>query len=207
MKLIITVMLFGLPHLLFSQSFEGEVVFALSYKIKSSKMSQEQAAKLLGTTQNYFIKQGNTKSVTNGIVQWQLYINKENKLYSKIKDSTVVYWVNAYLENEIILKHEIIKNADTILGYICDEVIITTKNKIYKNFYSSKLPIDPKLFKDDKMYVWYQYLLIAKALSLKTIIETPQLTAVSTAVKVKPMKLDDKIFELPKGCKLKEKKQ
>lgn len=206
MKLIITVILFGLSNLLLSQSFEGEVVFTVSYKIKSSKISQEQTAKLFGTKQNYFIKQGNTKSVTNGIVQWQLYISKENKLYSKIKDSTDVYWTKASLENEIILKHEIIKNADTILGYICDEVIIYTKNKIYRNFYSSKLPIDPNLFKDDKMYVWYQYLLIAKALSLKTIIETPQLTAVSVAVKVKPMKLDNNIFELPKGCKLKEKK-
>lgn len=48
---------------------------------------------------------------------------------------------------------------------------------------------------------WYDYLSNAKALPLKSSIETAQLSIESRATEVKPMVLDKKDFELPAGIK------
>ena len=63
----------------FSQTFEGEIVYSNTYKSKSAQFTDERWTMLLGDVQNYFIKSGDYKSITNGkLMQWQLYINKDN---------------------------------------------------------------------------------------------------------------------------------
>jgi hypothetical protein len=165
-------------------------------------MTDQQWSSMMGSAQEYLIKGGDYKSIANGtLVQWQHYINKDNKLYNKMSNSETAFWNDASVQGDEILKAEINKGVTEVLGYKCDEVILTCKSGIQKYYFNSKLSVDTKLFANHKFGNWFDYLSKSNSLPLKSIIETAQFTMESVATEVKPMKLDKKTFELPTGIK------
>jgi hypothetical protein len=59
----------------------------------------------MGSSQNYIIKGGDYKSSANGTMfQWQLYINKDNKLYNKMSNSETILWNDAGAKPDEVLK-------------------------------------------------------------------------------------------------------
>jgi hypothetical protein len=186
----------------FGQSFEGKIFYANTYKSKNPKMTDQQWTSMMGSTQEYLIKGGDYKSIANGtLVQWQLYINKDNKLYNKMSNSETAFWNDASFQGDEVLKVEVNKGVTEILGYKCDEVIFTCKSGLQKYYFNSKLSVDTKLFANHKFGNWFDYLSKSNSLPLKSVIETAQFTMESVATEVKPMKLDTKILELPAGIK------
>lgn len=184
----------------FSQSFEGKITYANSYKSKNTKIPDQQWTAMLGSTQEYFIKEGEYKSITNGtFVQWQQYSNKDNKLYTKMANTETLLWNDGSIQGDEVLKVELNKKVTEILGYKCDEVILTCKSGVQKYYFNSKLSVKTKLFVNHKFGNWFDYLSKSNALPLKSIIDTAQFTMESTATEVKPSKLDPKMFELPAG--------
>ena len=96
MKNAFIAMLMLLSMATFAQNFEGEIVYANTYKSKSVMASDEQIASMMGSKQSYFMKDAEYKSVMNGkLIEWQLYISKENKLYNKMSSKETVYWNDA----------------------------------------------------------------------------------------------------------------
>lgn len=183
-----------------SQSFEGKITYANSYKSKNTKIPDQQWTAMLGSTQEYFIKEGEYKSITNGtFVQWQQYSNKDNKLYTKMANTETLLWNDGSIQGDEVLKVELNKKVTEILGYKCDEVILTCKSGVQKYYFNSKLSVKTKLFVNHKFGNWFDYLSKSNALPLKSIIDTAQFTMESTATEVKPSKLDPKMFELPAG--------
>lgn len=186
----------------FGQSFEGKIFYANTYKSKNPKMTDQQWSSMMGSTQEYLIKGGDYKTIANGtLVQWQLYINKDNKLYNKMSNAETAFWNDASVQGDVILKVEVNKGVTEILGYKCDEVILTCKSGVQKYYFNTKLSVDTKIFANHKFGNWYDYLLKANSLPLKSIIDVAQFTMESVATEVKPMKLDIKTFELPAGIK------
>lgn len=181
----------------FGQNFEGKIVYKNAIKSKLPNVTDEQFTSMLGSRQDYFIKDGNYKSVTNGsFVQWQLYNNINNKLYSKMSNAEAVLWNDAAINNDEVLKSEMHNNVTGILGYICDELILTCKSGVQKYYFNSKLSVDPKLFVNHKYGNWYEYIVISKSLPLKAIIENAQFILESIATEITPLKLDKSLFEL-----------
>ncbi len=196
------VFLFLISLHLLGQDFEGQIVYSNSYVSKNPKMSDQQWTTMMGSTQTYLIKGGDYKSVTNGtLLQWQLYINKENKLYLKMSNSETALWNDASVQGDEVLKVEVKKSVIDVLGFKCDEIILTCKSGLQKYYFSSKLAVDTKLYLNHKFGNWYDYLSKSNALPLKSIIETAQFTIESTATEIRPMKVDYKEFELPIGMK------
>lgn len=186
----------------FAQNFEGKISYKNIYKSKVPNIADQQWTSMLGSSQEYFIKNENYKSVGNGtLAQWQLYINSENKLYSKMSNSESAIWNDASVQGDEILKVEINKNILEILGQKCDEIIFTCKSGIQKYYYSSEQHIDAKQFENHKFGNWFDYLSKSNALPLKSVIDNAQFTLESIATEIKPMKLETTIFELPNGIK------
>jgi len=183
---------------LFGQTFEGKILYANSYKSKNPKITDQQWTSMMGSTQEYLIKGGDYKSIASGtLVQWQLYINKDNKLYNKMSNSETAFWNEASVQGDEVLKVEVNKGVTEILGYKCDEVVLTCKSGVQKYYFNSKLSVDTKLFINHKFGNWFDYLSKSNSLPLKSVIETAQFTMESIATEVKPTKLDTKTFELP----------
>jgi hypothetical protein len=186
----------------FCQPFEGKITYTNTFKTKNTKISDQQWTTMLGSNQEYFIKGGDYKSITNGtFVQWQQYSNAENRLYIKMANTETLLWNDGSIQGDEVLKVEINKKVTEILGYKCDEVILTCKSGVQKYYFNSKLAVKTKLFANHKFGNWFDYLSNSNALPLKSIIDTAQFTMESIATEVKPMKLDPKMFELPAGVK------
>jgi len=185
-----------------AQTFEGQITYQNSFKTKLQNVSDEQWASMLGTTQIYFIQGGNYRSNTNGtIVKWQLYINRDNKLYSKISTSEAVLWNDGAENPDEVLSANMKKGAVEILGYKCDELTLTCKSGVQKYYYATSLKVEPALFDKHKYGNWAEVISRAKSLPLKTVIDNAQFTLESVAIEVKSTKLDTTLFTLPPGTK------
>lgn len=186
-----------------AQTFEGRITYQNTFKSKSPKVSDEQFRAMMGERQEYYIKGGDYKSVMKGgMIEWQLYRNKDNKLYNKTGMGDAIFWSDAGSNPDEVLKAEIHKAAAVILGYKCDELVLTCKSGIHKYYFASQLGVDPKLFARHKFGNWAFLMSKMQALPLKMIIDNKQFTVQNVAVEVKPMKLDAKFFELPAGVQV-----
>jgi hypothetical protein len=195
--------IFLLDTMAFSQFFEGKIVYENKYQSKLPNMTDQQFSAMMGNIQEFHIKGGNYKSALNGtLLQWQLYSNADNKLYTKMAGSQAVLWNDGAVNSDEVRKAEINRGVIEILGYSCDELILTCKNSVQRYYFSSHLKADPKLFENHKLYNWYEYVSRANALPLKMIIDNQQFVLECTAVEIKAMSLDDALFQLPAGTKL-----
>jgi hypothetical protein len=195
-------MLFS-PLMGFAQSFEGTITYANSYKSKSPKLKDEQLNSMMGTTQEYYIKGGDYKSVFNGsFIKMQLYKNAENRSYSLIAKSDSLYWEDYSKNKDVAIKYEIEKSKETVMGVVCDALIVyTAKSKTYY-YYNKKYAINPELFTKHQYGNWYYIISKTKALPLKEVYEDDQFVFTSTAVKIAPMRLGENIFTLPDKSKI-----
>ena len=185
----------------FAQTFEGKLLYSNTFKSKNANITDQQWSIMMGSKFEYSIKNGDYKSISNGtIFQWQLYINKENKIYNKFANSPKALWTDASLNEDAILKTEINKNVTTVLGYQCDELVLTCKSGVQKYYYnSSVLKANESLFTNHNYANWNQFLKTTKCLSLKSIIETEQFILESIVTEIIPTKLNKATFELPEG--------
>src|SRR5216683_7851412 len=187
---------------IFGQTFEGEIVYQNSFKSKVANLTDQQLSAAVGSKQEYYIKNGDYKSVTNGsFPQWQIYINADNKLYSKMSNTETILWNDGGVNADEVLSSTLNKGVTDVMGYKCDELILNCKSGIQKYYFNSKLSVDTKLYENHKYGNWYDYLSKAKALPLKMIIDNDQFTMESVAVEIKPMVLDAKVFQLPADAK------
>lgn len=187
----------------YAQTFEGKIMYKNTYKSKTPEMKDEQWTSMMGATMEYLIKGGDYKSTLNGTtVQWQVYNNGENKLFTKMTSSETLLWNDASVQGDEVLKVQVNKGVTQVLGYKCDEVILTCKSGVQKYYFNSKFAVDAKLFTKHKYGNWYDYLVKANAIPLKSIIETLQFIMESVATEIVPMKLDAKQFQIATGTKM-----
>lgn len=186
-----------------SQPFEGQITYQNSYKSKIPSVSDKYYADMYGKSYVYSIKEGDYKIVTsNGIINWQLYISKDNKIYNKTANAETIVWIDGRQNFDSIISTEIKKNVTEILGYKCDELTIICENSIEKYYFSSKLPVDISKFTQHLYGHWYDYLKVSATIPLKTILENDQFVTTSIVTDVKEIKLSESVFQLPRNVKI-----
>ena len=183
---------------LLGQNFEGKITFKNTFKSKTQNITDEQFTAMMGDTHEYFIKGGDYKTITNGsLLQWQQYINADNKLYNKMANSETMLWNDGSVNMDEVMKAEINKGVTVVMGYKCDEIILTCKSGIQKYYYNSQLGVNVSLFEKHKYGNWFEFISRSKSLPLKMIIENAQLSYEAVAIEVKPMQLEKTMFVLP----------
>jgi hypothetical protein len=189
----------------YSQSFEGRITYSNSYESKIPNVSNVQLSQMMGSEQEFYIKGGKYKSFVNGTsLEYLLYLPESNKLYTKMPGSDVLLWGDASKNNDEILSTVINKNADTVLGFVCDEVIFNCKSGVQKYYFNSKFSVDANAYANHKAANWAAFLSTAGALPLKMIIESEQFVFESTAVSYKQEIVADEIFKLATDAKMME---
>jgi hypothetical protein len=201
-KILIIALAILTVEIVYGQTFEGKITYQNTYKSKLPNVTDQQFTSMMGSTQDYIIKGGNYKSSANGTMfLWQLYINSDNKLYSKMSNSETILWNDGAVNADSVLKVEMNKQVIDILGYKCDELVLTCKSGVQKYYFNSKLGVDISLYAKHRYGNWYDYLKVAKALPLKSVIETQQFILTSIATEAKEMRIDDKELKLPENAK------
>lgn len=194
--------LFSSP-IIFAQNFEGKIVYQVSYKSKSPSLTEEKLKAFTGMQHEYFVKNGNYKTVVSAgaMIQWQLFVPQDNKLYTKYANSETILWNDVSINQDSVLSFQLNKEAAEVNGNKCDELILTCKSGVQKYYFNATLKIDPALYINHKYGNWYDYLSKARALPLKYIFDMAQFTMESIASEIMPMRLDDALFKLPADAK------
>lgn len=191
------------PLMCLAQSFEGKITYSNSYKSKSPQLKDAQLATMLGTTQDYYIKGADYKSVFNGsYIKMQLYKSKENRSYTLTAKSDSLYWEDYSKNKDVATKFEVEKGKETVMGVLCDVLIVYTPKSKTAYYYNSKYGVNPALVNQHAYGNWYYVISKTRALPLKTISESEQFTLISTAVNITPMKLEATLFEVPDKNKI-----
>lgn len=186
-----------------AQNFEGRVNYQNTFKSKIPNVTDDMLTQMMGTSLDYTIKEGNYKTTSNGtFLLWQLYVQDDNKLYTKYANSNSVFWNDGAENKDEVIKSEVNKNALEILGHNCDELVLTCKSGIQKYYFTSKFKLEPKLFENHKFGNFYDYVIKSKAVPLKITIDNVQFTMESVATSVEPQKVDATLFKLPEGAVL-----
>jgi hypothetical protein len=189
----------------FGQEFEGRIIYKNTLKSKISSISDMELSSMMGTTEEYNIKEGTYKIVTNGsFLQWEIYNNSENRLYVKNSNSNMAFWKDASINLDSVINITIHRNVMTILGYNCDEICFVCKTSIEKYYFNSKFHVSAKIFKRHKYGNWFEYLSKANSLPLKIIIDNNQFVIESVAISVTAMKFSNSYFKLPPKLKIKK---
>lgn len=191
----------------FCQSFEGEVVYSIKYKSKLPGLTDEQLTDLAGDRQEYFIKQGKYKSVMNGhIITMQLYDDVENRIYNKTPKSDTLYWFSASVNNDTVVKYEMVRADTVLLGKKCNILKVYTASGVSTYYYSSEYAIDSNRFIEHKYGNWGFYVGKTGAISLKMVVDNKQFFMESVAVEIKALALKDSFFEVPSQTPTKQSK-
>lgn len=184
-----------------AQLFEGEVVYKMTYKSKLPNVTDEQFGAMMGNEMTYSIKKGDYKNSFNGnFVQYQLYVNKDNKLYSKFSNSETLFWKDCSTDAEVVINRESKIKALDVLGYSCDELILATNSGVQKYYYNATLGIDAKLYESHKYANWYDFVSISQAVPLRFYVENTQFILEGVATSIKRMSIDSKTLALPIGA-------
>jgi hypothetical protein len=166
-------------------------------------VTNEMFTQMMGTSSEYQVKNGNYRTNWNGtFLIWQIYIQKDNKLYSKFSNSPSIFWNDCAENKDEVLNSELNKNVLDILGHKCDELVLTCKSGVQKYYFSSKLKMDPKQFENHKFANLYEYVAKSKAVPLKITIDNAQFTMESVASSIEEENVNDTIFELPPDAAL-----
>jgi len=184
-----------------SQNFEGKIVSRITVKSKIPGLPDERLNSMIGTSQDYYIKGGKYKSLTNGqVISMQIYDPATNKLYNKRPNSDTLYWMDAGKNDDEVVSFEIKKNAETVLGNACDAIICTTQKGTTIYYYSNKYRFDKTKYAAHKFGNWSFLAAKAGALPLKTVMENKQFRMEMTATEITPMPLTDAMFALPRNA-------
>ena len=174
------------------QNFEGRIVYKVEFTDSSADYH------FSSIDQEYF-KNGDFKVVSSdSTYPWSLYINAENKYYARLGKSDTVKWTDGTLNHDSIISIHSIKNVINILGYNCDECIMTCTNGIKKYYYSStNFKMDGKQFIDYRSGNWADFLLLTNSLPLMQIEDSKNTHTRIVAIATAKMKLDESFFKLP----------
>jgi hypothetical protein len=201
-KLLSTLLFFMLLLSASAQNFEGRIIYQNTYQSKIPQLTDQQLTEMMGNRQQYLVKSGNYKSLTNGtLVQWQLYLQQDNKLYNKLVTSETILFNDGSVNKDEVLSFELNKGVTEVLGNKCDELILRCKSGVQKYYFCSRYAMDASLYKNHQFANWYTYLSKAGALPLKQVVESKELIVESIAVEITPMQLSDSDFQLPPGTK------
>jgi hypothetical protein len=178
----------------YAQNFEGKIIYKVIFKDSIDNFTYS------SIMQEYF-KDGNLKVISSdSLYQWSLYINSENKYYTKLANSDTLRWTDGALNHDSIISIQINKNVIKILGYNCNELIMTCNNGIKKYYYSPlNFKTDAKQFIKYKSGNWTDFLLITNSLPLMQIEDNKNTHTQIVAIETMEMKLDDTFFKLPKN--------
>lgn len=180
-----------------AQVFEGKIIYSNTYQSKLPNLQGEQLNSMMGTNQEYCIKGNNYKSLFNGeFMRMQIYRGDQNKSYTLTAKSDTLLWEDYKKNKDVAVSFTMQKSKDTVMNIPCDVIIVSTPKSTTYYYYNKKYGVDPKLFLKHNYGNWYYIISKTKALPLKTVYETGEFILTSTAVKITPMQLDKKAFDI-----------
>ena len=197
-KLLLTLLLTFSAILASGQSefFEGRIKLTMKYyDSDNNEIDPETIGR--DKEMNYFISNGNYKSLNEDGVLSQLFNSETNRYY--FNNNGTIQYIDASMPFPQEGKVEILDGGAKILNQECKKLKITSESNITTYYYSSGITINPEYYANHNVGNWNTYLSASSgALSLKYEIVAPSLgiTTIMEAVEIEEMEFSDDDFNI-----------
>lgn len=190
----------------FSQDFEGAIEYKISNTSNHPSATIQSLEEHMGTQSICYFKKGNYKEITNSVYMgFNLFRPDKKRVYYKhnLKDDTLRYTITSS-KPKSKFTYDIYENTDTILGVICNRLVVNEEHVIKTYYYSNEYSLNPKHYKSFTLFNKYEIVKLMKAVYLKCILDYRYYTIDIEATKITRMKLPRGTFEIPKHQFLKK---
>jgi hypothetical protein len=181
-----------------NENFTGKILYKYVFTDNKTGADLTNAmGDVVGTEQHYYINSSNYKANDQNGDLKQLYNSSDNTYYYTDPYTKEILNVDASFNMSEIISITEMEDTETILGRVCNKLVITTKTNETTYFYSKEIAVDPSNFSKHQFGDWSTYLEASNgALPLKYIVKNNNYTWSSTAVEITPMELTDEDFQL-----------
>ncbi len=189
-----------IPTNIEAQNFQGIVHYEASFIVHNNNLSVEYLEKQMGRDIITYFKDGFYKEVTESdFMCYQLFRHDQNRIYFKNKLDRDTLRFSAVLKEEVNeFKYEVLENVDTILGNVCNVLIVEGMYGKVRYYYSSNFPIDPIFYSKYTLNNKNKIVEIMKSIYLRLEMEYPEFTVTVEAKEIVEKRLRKREFKVPK---------
>lgn len=184
-----------------NEYFEGIITFKNEYILKTGKVDSAYLKKIFGKNAKLTFKQGNyLESYDGGIFVEQIYIQNENRTYVKENQSDTLLWYACNRPGDKMLRSEINRKKEIILGIVCDELVNYYPKKTVRYYFNSDtLKIDPDWYRNFTDFNKNINASKMKAVYLKYSLEYPDFIVSTVATSITWKRIENSIFSISKN--------
>lgn len=197
---MLTFILCGTTTVVSAQEFfEGKIVYEISHEAKDSSFDVNRILNHPATQSTLIFKSGRWVNAPNaGIIDFGYFNWMDNRQYYKfIGVDSLVYddYSTLTTEMEPIITQRAEYNIDTILGLICNRLILQTKNMTLTIVYHPSIAVNPRWFSKTKGGYYDRIYAHTKSLYLMSIVETARYKSMDKAISIEKMEISDDYFD------------
>ncbi|MEM9983613.1 MAG: hypothetical protein AAF804_00830 [Bacteroidota bacterium] len=180
-----------------TKQFEGKITYQLIFKDRTGLLSDESAQRMMGDQQHYTIKGDHYRAELNGMLNvTQIYLGGDT-LYTQMSAYNGIQWTDSRVNLNELVNFEIVRNADTILGKVCDALVYQTGKGEARYYYNSEIPADPSLFSKHEYGFWKFCVEQTQAIPLRHVLDYKDTYVETIATEITPMEVEKTEFDLP----------
>jgi PBP1b-binding outer membrane lipoprotein LpoB len=180
------------------KEFEGIIKYTTKLESKTSRITTDKLQQLYGDTMIVYIKNGNYKMTYNGVdVKDIYYLNNKNNQYTYRKGIDTLFVTDCNKENRKLISSEFRKEKENIINRQCKALINNLGDTKNNYWFDTSIYVNPEHFKSHKFGYVNMYYQKANSPWLKYLYEGKNFNLTHTAVEIREIPLNDKVFELP----------
>ena len=178
--------------------FEGELIYRSEIFKKVGGKTLPDSTQPVSYIKESF-KGGNwIQKPDQSIVEYMYFDTLTNKIYWKVRNTDTLFFEDGRYrraaEKYPTLKYYIVLNSDTLLGMVCNSLIIQTKGLKLTLVYCPTLQINPAWYSKTKIGFYDLIYNKTKSIYLKSIVETRQSISTTTATEIYYTNVEDSVF-------------
>ena len=199
-KTLFLILSLFISQVAFSQTFfEGDIVYKFDLQKKDSSFDETSIITYPAKTTIGIYKNGDwLQNPDDGIIEYSYFNHTDNKRYWKIRGAdTLLYELGdknrePEIDSTLTLKTEY--NTDTVLGFVCNRLVIKTKDLNLTFIYTPSFAVSPSWYENTKIGFYNIIYGSIKAIYLKSIVETKDYVSTMTVQSIQQRKIFDKEF-------------
>jgi hypothetical protein len=191
-------LLFFITELPAQTYFEGEIIYrSEGFKKVKGKILKDSTEPISFVKASF--KNGNwIQHPDVGAIEYMYFDRATNKSYWKLRNADTLFFEDGRFrrpaENDPDLKLRVVRNTDTMLGKVCNSLVIQTTALKLTLVYGNRLLVNPSWYARTKIGFYDLIYARTKSIFLKSVVETKQTVSITEATEIYDTNVDDDIF-------------
>jgi hypothetical protein len=180
-----------------TKTFEGVIKLKVDLKSKSPDMGEDAMKVIFGVSPDVTVYTKNNKQKYTSAAGESYYLGDQKKLYMKFRNVDTLYVADYSKSSPKPTSSGKTSEKKNIAGYDCEVFSMKGADGTRKYYYTSQLPMDPGLYKDQEIGNFHIYGSATSSMWLALEEESDIYKNYQEAVSVTPKSIDDSEFKLP----------